>query len=162
LLNIRTRQSRFAPQHVQEVVAADRQAVAVAGHDPDVKLRVGELDTGGDRQRAAMDGVVAVGLDVVRKPAGASDPGHAHGVFRARADLRQRALHGFQNRIVAATGHQRTSWSETKSSGASSTRAFIANSSSKRLGDGRCDLGDDEGLARHFVQRSGIDQIGPS
>ncbi len=44
---------------MQHVIAADRQAVAVAGHDLNVKFRIGELHARGDRGRAAMDGVIS-------------------------------------------------------------------------------------------------------
>src|SRR5690606_24779187 len=41
-------------------------------------------------------------LDVVRKAARAADAADEHGLRRIGADLRQRALHGLEDRIVAA------------------------------------------------------------
>src|SRR5512140_3654338 len=41
-----------APRGVDEVVAADRGAVAVARDDDHVQVRAGHLDAGGERQRA--------------------------------------------------------------------------------------------------------------
>jgi hypothetical protein len=76
------------------VVAADAEAVAVAGDDPDVELGVGQLDAGRDRGRAAVDRVEAVGVHVVREAARAADAGHEHGLLLADAELGQHALHG--------------------------------------------------------------------
>ena len=55
-----------AAQDVQDVVAADAQAVAVAGDDPHLELGARRLEPGGDRRRAAVDAVEAVGVHVVR------------------------------------------------------------------------------------------------
>src|SRR4029453_14813100 len=54
-----------APQGGDQVVAADRQRVAVTGHHPDRQVRPGGGDTGGDRRRAAVDRVHPVGVHVV-------------------------------------------------------------------------------------------------
>src|SRR5690606_9495522 len=78
------------------------QSVTVAGHHPHVEVRVGELDAGRERGRAAVDRVEAVALDVVRKAARAADAADEHRLRRIGADLRQRALHGLEDRIVAA------------------------------------------------------------
>ena len=37
-----------APQRVHQVIAADGQAVAVAGDDPDIQFGIGQLHAGGD------------------------------------------------------------------------------------------------------------------
>ena len=52
---------------VHEVVAADRQAVAVAGDDPDVQLGPRQLQAGRERRCAAVDAVEAVRVHVVRE-----------------------------------------------------------------------------------------------
>ena len=57
-----------AAQRMEQMVAADGQRVAVAGHDPDVKIRLRQLEAGGHRRRAAVDGVEAVGRHVIGKP----------------------------------------------------------------------------------------------
>ena len=60
-------QVHVAPQHMHQVVAANRQPIAVAGHHPHVELRVGELDPGREGRRAAVDRVEAVAFDVIRE-----------------------------------------------------------------------------------------------
>src|SRR5215472_9105592 len=82
------------------MVAADREPVA--GDDPDIERRIGELYAGGDRRLAAVDCVIAVRLEIVGKAARTADTGDAHRAFRPRADLRQGALHRLEDRIVSA------------------------------------------------------------
>ena len=76
-------------QRVDQVVAADRERVAVARHDPDGEVGPGGREPGRDRGRAPVDRVQAVRLDVVREPRGAPDARHEHEVLardrRARA-----------------------------------------------------------------------------
>ena len=78
-----------AAERVDEVVAADRQRVPVAGHDPDVELRLRGREPGRDRGRAPVDAVEAVGVHVIREPAAAADARDEHQCFpaprRARA-----------------------------------------------------------------------------
>ena len=95
-------QVHVAPQNVQQVVAADRQTVAVAGYDPDVELRIGKLDSGGNRRRAAVDRVESVTRDVIGKTGGAADTRDEHGFFRGCADLGQGLLHRLENGVIAA------------------------------------------------------------
>ena len=89
-------------QRVDQVVAADRQRVAVAGHDPDGQVRTGHGQTGRDRRRAAVDRVHPVGLHVVREARGAADPGHEDDPLALQPELGHEALHGVQDRVVAA------------------------------------------------------------
>src|SRR5262249_14104723 len=89
---------------VHQVVAADRETVAVAGHDPDVELGVRELEARCDRRRAAVDRVEAVRLDVVRKTRRAADAGHEHRLFGHRADVGERTRDRLQHGVVAAAG----------------------------------------------------------
>ena len=77
------REVHVAPQRMDQVVAADRQRVAVAGDDPHVEVGTGERHAGGDRRRAAVDAVQAVRVHVVREPGGAPDAGDEHEVLRA-------------------------------------------------------------------------------
>ena len=93
-----------APQRMQQVVAADRERIAVAADDPDVEFRIGQLDAGGDRRRAAVNAVKAVAGDVIGKARGAADAGHEDGVFRDRLDIGQGLFHRLEDRIVAAAG----------------------------------------------------------
>ena len=85
------RQVDVATQRVDEVVAADRQPVAVTGDDPHVEVGPGHGDTGGDGRRTTVDAVDAVGVHVVREPAGAADAADEHGVLRASHPARASA-----------------------------------------------------------------------
>ena len=76
-----------APHRVDHVVAADREGVAVAGDDPDHEVRAGGLEAGGEGRRAAVDRVEAVGVHVVRQPAGAADAGDEDDVLLRHAEV---------------------------------------------------------------------------
>ena len=91
-----------APEHVDHVVAADRQAVAVAGDHPHVELGARDLEARRDRRRAAVDRVEAVRVHVVREPARAADAADEHGVLALDAELRERALDRREDRVVTA------------------------------------------------------------
>jgi hypothetical protein len=65
-------------QRMDQVVAADRQRVTVAGHDPDGQVRSGRGEARRDRRRASVDRVHPVGLHVVGEARGAADPGDEH------------------------------------------------------------------------------------
>jgi hypothetical protein len=92
-----------AAHHVDEVIAADRQAVAVARHEPNGKLRPHSLDAGRDRRRAPVDAVDAVGLHVIRKPTRAADAADEHDLLARNAEARHDALDLGQDRVVTAT-----------------------------------------------------------
>ncbi len=81
-----------AAQHVDQVVAADRQRVAVAGGDPHLEVGPRQLEAGGHRRRAAVDGVEAVGVHVVREAAGAADAGDDHELLARDARARGRPV----------------------------------------------------------------------
>ena len=81
-------QAHVAAQHVDRVVAADRERVAVAGGDPDLEVGPRDLEAGGDRRRAAVDGVEAVGVHVVREAAGAADARDDHELLARDARAR--------------------------------------------------------------------------
>ena len=97
-----------AADGVDEVVAADGQRVAVAGGDPHREARVGRLDARRHGVGAPVHGVEPVGLHVVDEPRRASDARHEReqvvGRVERVGDFGQRALHGAQNRVVAASG----------------------------------------------------------
>src|SRR3546814_9196948 len=76
-----------------DLIAADRQRVAVARHHPDVERRVGQLHAGRESRRAAVDGVKAVGRQVVGKARGAADAGDEHRLRGVGAELGQGLLH---------------------------------------------------------------------
>ena len=69
-----------APDGVDEVVATDARRVAVAGHHDDVELRTDGLDRLGDGQRAAVERVDGLVLEVAAHPPGAADARHDDGV----------------------------------------------------------------------------------
>ena len=73
-----------AAQGVDQVVATDREPVAVAGDHPHVEVGPGHGEAGGHGGRPAVDGVHPVGVHVVREPARAADAGDEHGVLRRR------------------------------------------------------------------------------
>jgi hypothetical protein len=89
---------------MHQVVAADREAVAVARDHPDVEVGIGELDTGRDGRGPAVDGVEAIGFDVVGKARGTADPRDEDRVVGVGPELGQRLLHGLEDRVVAAAG----------------------------------------------------------
>ena len=63
---------------------------------------VGQLEARRDRGRAAVDRVEPVRVHVVREAARAADAGDEHRVLRGRPEARQGALHGREDRVVAA------------------------------------------------------------
>ena len=99
--------AHVAAQRVDHVVAADRQAVAVAGDEPDVEFRIGQFHPRRNRRRPAMDGVKAVGRHVIGKARGAADAGDGYNVvlheFAHKLDEENNGTNG--QPILRATGH---------------------------------------------------------
>ena len=93
-----------APDAVQQVVAADGEAVAVAGDDPHGQVGVHRLQPRGDGGRPPVDGVDAVGVHVVREAARAADARDEDDLLPGDADLRKDLLHLREDGIVAAAG----------------------------------------------------------
>src|SRR5262245_7978558 len=87
---------------MDEVVATDRQRVAVYGDDPHIEVGARHGDARGNRRRAAVDAVDAVGVHVVREAARAANAGDEHGVLRCHAEFGHQRLHGEQDAVVAA------------------------------------------------------------
>jgi hypothetical protein len=54
---------------MDEVVAADGRAIAVAGHDNDLEAGLGVLDPGGKGQGAAMGGMEGIEVQIAHRPA---------------------------------------------------------------------------------------------
>jgi hypothetical protein len=79
-----------APQHVNGVIAADGQGVAVAGGHPDFEIGARDLEAGGDGGRAAVNRVEAEGVHVIREAAGAADAGNEHEIFARDAPAPRR------------------------------------------------------------------------
>src|SRR3989442_5872641 len=59
--------SDVAAEHVNRVVAADGKRVTIAGSDPYFQLWARNLDSGGHRGSAAVDGVESVSVHVIRE-----------------------------------------------------------------------------------------------
>ena len=93
-----------APAGVQEVVAADRVAVAVAARDHDRQIRPRHFQAGGERQRTAVHAVEAVAIGVGGNARRAADAGHDADLFRRQAQLREGAAERHQHVIIAAAG----------------------------------------------------------
>ena len=91
-----------APQRVDQVVAADRERVAVAGHDPDREIRAGEREPRGDGRGAAVDAVHPVGAHVIGEPARAADAGDEDDLLGRDPHLGEELLDGRQDGVVAA------------------------------------------------------------
>ena len=94
----------IAAQHMKQVIAANGQAVAIARDHPHLQVRVGDLETGRHRGRAPVNGVQAVRVHVIRKPAGAPNAGHKDHVFPRNAQLGQHALHLREDGVVPTAG----------------------------------------------------------
>ena len=54
---------------MEHVIAADRQAVAIASYQPNVEIRIGKLNTCCHSWCTAVDRVKAIGLHIIREAA---------------------------------------------------------------------------------------------
>ena len=98
------RHVHVAAQRVDQVVAADRERVAVTGDHPDRQVRARRREAGGDRRRAAVDRVHAVGVEVVGEPRRAADAGDEDDVLALEPEVGQEALDRGEHGVVAAAG----------------------------------------------------------
>ena len=87
---------------VDQMVAADRQTVAVTGDDPHRQVGSSRRDARRERRRAPVDAVHAVRIHVVGEPARTPDPRDEHRVVRLDAELRHEPLDRRQDRVVTA------------------------------------------------------------
>ncbi len=97
-------QADVAPHGVDEMVTADGQGIAIAGHHPHRQLGPRQLQAAGNSRRASVDAVHAVGFHVVRKPAGAADAGDEGEVLARNTEGGHQLLHLRQHGVVAAAG----------------------------------------------------------
>ncbi len=97
-------QIHIPAQRVDQMVPADRQRVAVAGHHPDAEVAPGGGQPGGDRRGPAVDRVHSIGVHVVRETGGAADTGDEDGVLPSDPQLRHEGLYRGQDRVVTAAG----------------------------------------------------------
>ena len=93
-----------AAQGVDEMVAADGQAVAVTADLPNGHFRICNLEAGSDCGSAAMNGVEAIGVAVVRQTRRASDAGDYGGHVGRHAEFGHCLMEAVQNCVVAASG----------------------------------------------------------
>jgi hypothetical protein len=91
-----------AAQRMDQVVAADRERVAVARHDPHREVGPRHRQPGRDRRRAAVDRVHSVGLHVVGEAGRAADARDEDDLLARNPELRHEALHRGEDRVVAA------------------------------------------------------------
>ena len=93
-----------AADRVHQVVAADRQAIAVTSDHPDIEVGAGDAEAGGDGRGAAVDGVEAVGVHVDGETRRAADAGDDDlFVFRA-TEVGHGFLDGGEDGVIAAAG----------------------------------------------------------
>ena len=84
------------------VIAADGERIAVTGGDPDVEIGANEFHAGGHGGRAAVNGVEAEYIHVIRKTAGAADAGDEDEFFLGDFQVGEDHLHGGKDGVVAA------------------------------------------------------------
>ena len=89
---------------VHPVRGADRAAVAVAHHDEHREIGAMQLDARRDRQRAAVNAVETVRLEVMREPARAADAGDEHRLLGLELFGDEQLLDRGEHRVVAAAG----------------------------------------------------------
>ena len=93
-----------APAAVDEISGADTVAIAVATHRHHCELMVRELRAGGDRQRAAVQRVEAVGVDVVGRFPRTADAGNHRDSMWRDLQLKERLLDRAQDSEIATAG----------------------------------------------------------
>ena len=89
---------------VDPVGRADAAAIAVTGVDEHVQVLAGHAYALGQRQRAPVDTMEAVGLHVMGEAAGATDPRHEHGLLWSELLVTTQTLYRRQDRVVATSG----------------------------------------------------------
>ena len=89
---------------MKQVIAADGKAIAVAGDDPNIEIRIGDFKASRECGRPTVDSVKAVCVYIIRKARGAADARDKYGLIRISLNIRERFLDAFQNGIVTATG----------------------------------------------------------
>ena len=87
---------------MHKMVPADGKTISVSRDHPDRKIGVGDLDSGCDCRSTAVDRMEAVGIHVIREPAGTSDPGYKDKFFPFAPECRHIFLGLSQDGIIAA------------------------------------------------------------
>ena len=94
----------IAAESVDQVVAADREGVAVTGDHPHREVGPGGGDTRGDGRGPPMDGVHPVGVHVVGEPGGAPDARDEDELLSGPAEPGEELLDRGEDGVVAAPG----------------------------------------------------------
>src|SRR5262249_1936939 len=93
----------IAAQTMNEMIAANRESVAVAGHYPHVEVGPSHLEPGCNRRRPPMNRMETIRIHVVRKAAGASDAGDENDFLAGDAEFRHDFLDLRQDCVIAAS-----------------------------------------------------------
>ena len=96
------RDVQVAATRIDQVAGANAVAVAVTAGHKNFKVLIGQLDAGRHVEGAPVQGVQAVGVDVVRELAGAADARNHRYLVRRTSKLGQGLLDRAQNPKVAA------------------------------------------------------------
>jgi len=97
---------QIAPAGVDQVIAADRQAVAVAGDDDHFKIGPRQFQTGGERQRAAVGDMEGVGVDIGTEPPRTTDAANKRQPILVDVEFIDRPQQRAQRDAVPATRAQ--------------------------------------------------------
>src|SRR5450432_4200159 len=89
---------------MDQVIATDRQGVAVAGDNEHGEIGPRDRESGRDGGSAAVDRMHAVGVEVIRKARRTADAGNEHHVLATQPELGQERLHRGEDRVVTAPG----------------------------------------------------------
>ena len=83
---------------VEEVIASDGQAVAIAGHDPDREFGTARLDASGEGRGTSVNRMESVGVHVVREATGTTDARYEHDILSWDAEVGHDALNVGEDR----------------------------------------------------------------
>jgi hypothetical protein len=94
--------AHVAAQHVNGVIAADRERIAVASDNPDIEVGAYKFYAGGHGRGAAVDRVKAVGIHVIREAAGAAYAGDDHEFLAGNPQVSENHLSRGQDGVITA------------------------------------------------------------
>ena len=86
------------------MVAADREAVAVAAEEEHVQIGPGEADAAGERDCAAMNEMRAMAIDEIWKARGTTDSGESDDFLVLEVAFLEDFVKRSENGEIAATG----------------------------------------------------------
>ena len=124
---------------MDEVPGANREGIAVAADRDHGQFGIGVGDAGRCRQNAAMQGVIAIGADIVLQGPRTADAGHDDDVVLGNGELGYRPFDGALNAEIAATstpdrfgggiglGHKEASCSRMKSTRSTARNGVPSN-----------------------------------